>query len=73
MRIKNKKIKQVYRSKENFWNLYKELADDWFMVYNSEPQFIELAIGNKGAYIIYNEELFKEFIKDIKEEDNESR
>jgi predicted ABC-type ATPase len=69
----NDVIRRFHRSKENFWNLYKKLADKWFLIYNSQQQFIELAIGSKEGYVINHKELFNEFIGDIKEEDNEGR
>lgn len=61
-------VRRFYRSKRNFWNLYKELADEWYLIYNSKQQFIELALGQKGIYTINNKKLFNEFIIDIKEE-----
>ena len=63
-------VRRFYRSKRNFWNLYKELADEWYLIYNSKQQFIELALGQKGTYTINNKKLFNEFIIDIKEEKN---
>jgi predicted ABC-type ATPase len=67
-------VRRFYRSKRNFWNLYKELADKWHLIYNSERSFIEFAFSQKGSYVIHDEELFQEFIKDIgKEESNEGR
>lgn len=66
-------IRRFYRSKRNFWNLYKELADKWHLIYNSEQRFIEFAIGKKGVYTVNNKKLFKRFIKDLnKEETNGS-
>jgi predicted ABC-type ATPase len=64
-------IRRFYRSKENFWNLYKQLSDRWFLIYNSQQQFIEIALGSKDSYFTNNEELFNTFIKDIKEMKNE--
>ncbi len=67
-------VRRFYRSKRNFWNLYKELADKWHLIYNSERSFIEFAFSQKRGYVIHDEELFQEFIKDIDEEEsNEGR
>jgi len=63
-------VRRFYRSKKNFWSLYKELADKWHLIYNSEQQFIEFAFGRKGIYTINDEKLFESFIRDIKEETN---
>ena len=64
-------VSRFYRSKRNFWNLYKELVDKWHLIYNSEQQFIEFAFGKKGIYTINNKKLFEKFIKDIKKEVND--
>ena len=66
-------VRRFYRSKENFWNLYKKLADSWFLIYNSQQQFIEIALGSKDSYFVNDEELFTNFIKDIKEWKNEGQ
>jgi predicted ABC-type ATPase len=63
-------IRRFYRSKKNFWSLYKRLADKWILVYNSEEKFIEVAIGSKDNYIVNSEELFKTFLMEVF---NESR
>lgn len=63
-------VRRFFRSKRNFWNFYKELADKWHLIYNSEQQFIEFAIGKKGIYTINNSKLFEKFIKDIGKEVN---
>jgi predicted ABC-type ATPase len=66
-------IRRFHRSKKNFWYLYKELADKWHLIFNSERQFAELAIGKNGTHSICNKKLFKGFIKNIMEENNGSR
>jgi predicted ABC-type ATPase len=63
-------VRRFYRSKRNFWNLYKELADKWHLIYNSEQRFIEFAIGKKGVYTVNNKKLFAKFIKNISKEGN---
>lgn len=49
------------RSLWNFWNLYRELADSWALMYNSgiEPQ--EVAIGTADQFSIGDPELFFRF------------
>lgn len=58
-------IRRFYRSKKNFWALYKRLADKWILVYNSEEKFIEVAIGSKENYIVNSEELFEKFLMEV--------
>lgn len=66
-------VRRFYRGKNNFWNIYKEMVDEWYLIYNSQQEFIEFAFCRKGNYVINDEELFQEFMKDIKGENNESR
>lgn len=61
-------IRRFYRSKLNFWNVYKELADEWYLIYNSQQEFIEFAFAREGGYVINDEELFREFMKNIEGE-----
>jgi len=61
----NDVIRRYFRSKNNFWNIYKQLVDEWFLIYNSDLQFKEFAIGQKDEYIVNDEELFQAFKKDI--------
>lgn len=58
-------LRRYYRSKKNFWDSYKTLADKWFLMYNSEYHFTEIAIGSRNEYIVRHDELFKEFLNDI--------
>ncbi|MCP4213529.1 MAG: AAA family ATPase [bacterium] len=59
-------IRRYYRSKQNFWNQYKEKADMWCLVYNSEEFFTEIAIGANENYIINSNELFEKFLEIVK-------
>ena len=59
-------IRRYYRSKSNFWNVYKNLADEWVMIYNStdeEPQ--RVAIGTGDSFVVELENLFHNFINDL--------
>jgi predicted ABC-type ATPase len=66
-------IRRFHRSKSNFWHLYRELADKWHLIFNSEQKFSELAFGINGNYSISNKKLFKKFIMNIEEANNGSR
>ncbi len=61
--------RRFYRSKENFWNIYKKLADDWIAILNSSERPETFLVGEKDNYIILNEFIYKKFMEYI----NESR
>ncbi|MDR2962652.1 MAG: zeta toxin family protein [Bacteroidales bacterium] len=56
-------IRRYYRSKENFWNVYKNECDKWFLMYNSENKFIEVAFGIKEQFSVKNQEYFNKFVE----------
>jgi predicted ABC-type ATPase len=59
-------IRRYYRSKTNFWNIYKNLSEDWVMLYNSttkEPQKIAVGIGEN--FVVELENIFNEFLNDL--------
>lgn len=57
--------RRFYRSKENFWNIYKDLVDEWNLFYNGSSEYILVAQSNQSGIEIYNENLYNEFIKDF--------
>lgn len=63
-------IRRFYRSKENFWNLYKDIVDEWNLFYNglSEYTFVTHCENNSSfaPVEIHNENLYNEFVKDFK-------
>ena len=59
-------IRRFYRSKENFWNLYKDLADEWNLFYNGSSEYILVAQSDKSEVEIFSENLYNEFMKDLK-------
>lgn len=60
-------IRRFYRSKENFWNEFVKLSDEWLMLYNGEDGFQQVALGNSQTFTVINEILFEKF----KNENNE--
>lgn len=60
-------IRRYYRSKENFWNIYKMQTDTWFIYFNGLQDTQRVALGKKNDFIVENNELFEEFLKDIKQ------
>lgn len=59
-------IRRFYRSKENFWNLHKDIVDEWNLFYNGLSEYTFVAHYNNGTIEIYNENLYNEFVKDFK-------
>lgn len=59
-------IRRYYRSKANFWNIYKNLADSWVIIYNSsteEPQ--KVAVGTNENFVVELENMFDDFLNDL--------
>ncbi len=56
--------RRYYRSKENFWNNYKFLSDNWAIFYNSTGESIELvASGIYDRYIVLTNRFFEKFLR----------
>ena len=47
------------------WNIYKNVCDRWFLIYNSELMFKEFCIGSKDNYTINDNSIFNDFMKDV--------
>ena len=58
-------IRRFKRSKINFWNIYKNLANNWYLFYNSEEIFEEIAFGKEKDYVIINDGFLNLFLSDI--------
>ena len=58
-------VRRYNRSRINFWNKYRLLADSWFMYFNSDAHFEEIASGKKKDYEINSQYLFDIFIKGV--------
>ncbi|MCG9127659.1 zeta toxin family protein [Candidatus Poribacteria bacterium] len=59
-------IRRFYRSKHNFWHIYKNQVERWNLIYNSGEQSKEVALGEGSNFTITNEDCFELFIQDIK-------
>ncbi len=57
--------RRFYKSREKFWNTYKNLADDWVMYFNSTEGVEKVALGIEDKYNIENEEIFNTFIESL--------
>ena len=58
-------IRRYYRSKENFWLLYKNLADDWLLYFNGLQTVQQIAAGKGEIYEIEHDLLFKKYLNGI--------
>ena len=58
-------VRRFYRSKHNFWHIYKDQVDQWHLYYNSGEQTQEVAVGALGQSTVINENLFELFIRNI--------
>ncbi len=58
-------VRRFCRSKENFWNIYRNESDFWYLFYNSGMGFQDVLIGENIHYAVSDEELFNLFLKDI--------
>ncbi len=58
-------IRRYYRSKENFWTIYKNLVEEWALFYNGTSEYILIAQSKDNTIEIYNENLYNNFIKDF--------
>ena len=59
-------VRRFYRSKQNFWHIYRDLADRWSLFYNSEEHFQEVASGERDQFTITNGDFFELFTRDIR-------
>lgn len=55
------------RSLYNFWNLYRRLSDSWYLFYNSDDSFEEVARNIGQEQFVLDEELFSNFQKIIED------
>ena len=58
-------IRRYYRSKNNFWFMYKSIVDNWELYYNGIQSIDFIASGIEHEYIIENNWLFNDFLKDV--------
>ena len=67
--IPDEDVRRRYvRSKNNFWNLYKDEVDEWLLFYNGGDKYFEIAHGIVGNVDIFDKGLYDSFIKDIQDE-----
>ena len=59
-------IRRYSRSKQHFWNTYKDLADHWILYYNGGDDIVSVAEQDKGKdIVIYTEKLYNLFKRNL--------
>ncbi len=58
-------VRRFYRSINNFWHIYKNLADKWELIYNSGERPQEVAFGEGNEFTVINNDLFEMYMQDI--------
>ena len=58
-------VRRFYRSKHNFWHIYKNMVDQWELVYNSGENFQEVASGRGNQFTVTNETFFELYMQNI--------
>jgi predicted ABC-type ATPase len=51
------------RSCNNFWKIYRKIADHWAVVYNSGNAPVEVAFGYREEFAVTDEILFRRFLE----------
>ena len=57
--------RRFQRSKVNFWRIYRTIADIWFLFYNSDATFEQVALGDGTGYAVTVDKLFTSFTEDL--------
>jgi predicted ABC-type ATPase len=58
-------LRRFFRSKENFWDIYRNEADLWFLFYNAGALFQVVAFGEMDGYEVTDDKAFGIFLEDI--------
>ena len=59
-------VRRFYRSKHNFWYIYKDLVDRWHLFYNSAEHPQEVASGEGNQFTVIKNDFFELFMQDIR-------
>jgi len=50
------------RSLDNFWRIYRELADNWVLIYNGMTAMQDVATGSRDQTTVRNHELYSTYL-----------
>ena len=59
-------VRRFYRSKQNFWHIYRELVDRWNLFYNSGELPQEIAFGERNQFTVIDSDAFELFMRDVR-------
>ena len=59
-------VRRFFRSKHNFWYIYRDMVDRWSLFYNSAEHFQGVASGEGNEFTVINEDFFEFFMQDIR-------
>jgi hypothetical protein len=51
------------RSLANFWHIYREIADYWYVVYNSSGELKWIASGEPDATLVHEPPEYLQFLR----------
>lgn len=63
-------VRRYYRSKTNFWRVYIERVDRWYLFYNAGENFQEVAVGEDDVYELTDKRLFELFLQNVSGSDH---
>ncbi len=55
--------RRFVRANRNFWNIYKEIADEWNLFFNVADSFQQIVAADREGVIIFDEERYAEWLK----------
>jgi predicted ABC-type ATPase len=58
-------IRRYDRSKQNFWQNYRFLADAWQLYYNSDWGFDEVGAGAPDGFLVLRQREFDTFLQNV--------
>ncbi len=62
--------RRFLRSLANFWQLYRPLADNWTLLYNSRGELVDVSTGSPNDVSVREEKLFSLFQQLVRLADN---
>lgn len=65
-------VRRFSRSLTNFWQTYREIADYWYVVYNSETDYEWIASGDPETTVAHNNDEFDRFLRMAGAEDDKA-
>ncbi len=57
--------RRFYRSKKNFWEIYRQEADEWHLFYNASDEFVQVGFSDASGSEITDEALFSVFMREM--------